>query len=206
MVRAVDARRKKDPENHKTTANAKLLAQIFEVAFNRIPQNPEDKRYRQGDTLGDEYKHWFREKFGNGRFRLFFRFEKRSKILVYAWVNDETTLRTRGSKSVAYAVFAKMLDGGNPPDGWSALVAACTAANADETLTAIQQVLAAADEIEKKRKIASGCFRLPRGFLFLLGQPIRAVIRREREAKKSRAGVVGSQRAQRGPSRARGMG
>ena len=61
-------------------------------------------------------KHWFRAKFGAGRFRLFFRYSTRAKIIVFAWVNDEATLRTYGARSDAYAVFRKMLDKGDPPD------------------------------------------------------------------------------------------
>ncbi|AOX26858.1 hypothetical protein C0053_19200 [Pseudomonas aeruginosa] len=36
----------------------------------------------------------------------------------YAWVNDENTLRSAGSKSDPYAVFEKILGRGNPPDDW----------------------------------------------------------------------------------------
>jgi len=75
-----------------------------------------------GETLGEERKHWFRDKFGNGRFRLFFRYDLRAKIIVYVWVNDETTLRTYGAKSDAYAVFASMLNDGNLPDSWDRLL------------------------------------------------------------------------------------
>lgn len=59
-------------------------------------------------------------KCGGGRFRLFFRYSTSAKIIVFAWVNDETTLRIYGSKSDAYAVFRKMLDKGNPHDDWAA--------------------------------------------------------------------------------------
>jgi toxin YhaV len=46
-----------------------------------------------------------------------------AKIIVYTWVNDSDTLRTYGSKSDAYAVFKAMLDKGNPPEDWAALLA-----------------------------------------------------------------------------------
>jgi toxin YhaV len=45
-------------------------------------------------------------------------------VIVFAWVNDEQTLRSAGSKSDPYAVFEKMLGRGNPPDDWNALVTA----------------------------------------------------------------------------------
>jgi toxin YhaV len=57
---------------------------------------------------------------------LFFRYSSSAKVIVFAWVNDETTLRTYGAKSDVYAVFRKMLDGGNPPDDWAALIAAAS--------------------------------------------------------------------------------
>ncbi|WP_082766388.1 type II toxin-antitoxin system YhaV family toxin [Paramesorhizobium deserti] len=61
------------------------------------------------------------EVIGNGRFRLFFRYDTSAKIIIFAWVNDETTLRTYGAKTDAYKVFKGMLDDGNPPDDWAAL-------------------------------------------------------------------------------------
>ena len=43
--------------------------------------------------------------------------------IVYAWVNDENTLRKAGSRTDPYAVFARRLDEGNPPDSWEDLLA-----------------------------------------------------------------------------------
>jgi toxin YhaV len=115
--------------------HAKLLASINEIAFKRIPADPTDKRYRQGSTLGDDYKHWFRDKFGNGRFRLFFRFDSKAKLIIYAWVNDEDSKRTYGSKNDAYAVFKKMLDAGNPPDSWDKLLSQCSSGQLAEVIS-----------------------------------------------------------------------
>jgi len=78
---------------------------------------------RQGNTMGPVYRHWRRAKLGR-RYRLLFRYDSKAKIIVYAWVNDEQTLGSSGSKSYPYAVFEKMLGRGNPPDEWSALVEA----------------------------------------------------------------------------------
>jgi len=119
---AVEKLQQRDPVGYQTTANAKLLAALRQLVFETIPSDPTRADYRQGGTLGRDRKHWFRAKFGNGRFRLFFRFDSKAKIIIFAWVNDETTLRTYGSNTDAYAVFRKMLDEGNPPDSWSALL------------------------------------------------------------------------------------
>ena len=102
--------------------NAKLLAHLLDLAFEKIPQDPGNAAYRHGGTLGESRRHWFRGKTGNGRYRLFYRFQSAVRIIVYAWVNDENSLRTYGSNTDAYAVFAAMLDDGNPPDDWDELV------------------------------------------------------------------------------------
>jgi toxin YhaV len=125
LIAAVTRDKEKDAKGFHLKPNAKLLAAIQEITLRRIPQNPADQRYRQGDTLGDDLKHWFRDKFGNGRFRLFFRFDTRAKIIIYAWVNDNESLRERGAKTDAYEVFKKLLGTGNPPNDWDALLNSC---------------------------------------------------------------------------------
>jgi toxin YhaV len=97
------------------------LKAIVEVALNRIPQDPSNPRYRVGGALGDDKKHWFSDSFGKGRYRIFFRYDSKTKIIIFAWVNDEQTLRTYGSNSDAYKVFASMLASKNPPDSWDDL-------------------------------------------------------------------------------------
>ena len=76
----------------------------------------------QGATLGDAYRHWFRARFFQ-QYRLFFRYHAASRIIVYAWVNDEGTRRAYESPDDAYRVFRRMLGTGRPPDGWDALLA-----------------------------------------------------------------------------------
>ena len=124
LTAAVERSREKDPKGYTSTANAKLLAAMRKLMFEDIPVDPTRPEFRQGSTLGPSRKHWFRAKFGGGRFRLFFRYSSSAKIIIYAWVNDENSLRTYGSKSDAYVVFKAMLDRGNPPEDWAALIKA----------------------------------------------------------------------------------
>ena len=79
--------------------------------------------YRQGNTMGRDYRHWRRAKIWR-RFRLFFRYDSRTRVIVCAWVNDGQTMRSADSKSDPYAVFRKMLERGRPPDDWAALFTA----------------------------------------------------------------------------------
>ncbi len=123
LTGAVEKAERKTPDGYATSADAKLLAALRKLMLEVIPGDPTRPEFRQGGTLGPDRKHWFRAKFGGGRFRLFFRYSTRAKIIIYAWVNDRDTLRTYGAKSDAYAVFRSMLDKGNPPEGWAELVA-----------------------------------------------------------------------------------
>ena len=72
-----------------------------------MASGPARDEFRQGNTLGAACRHWRRAKAGR-RFRLFFRYGSKAKVIVYAWGNDEQTLRSSGSKSEPYAVFEKV--------------------------------------------------------------------------------------------------
>jgi toxin YhaV len=100
---------------------SKRLAAIARLAFEVIPQDPARPEYRQGNTLGAAHRHWFRARFFQ-QYRLFFRYHARSKVIVYAWVNDERSKRAYNSKDDAYRVFGKMLESGHPPDDWDQLL------------------------------------------------------------------------------------
>jgi toxin YhaV len=114
LVEKVEKLAKQSPETYTSEPAAKLLATIEDLIYKQIPSNPEAPQFRQGNTLGKENKHWFRAKF-HQRYRLFFRFSTKHKVIVYAWLNDENTLRKAGAKTDPYTVFASMLKSGNPP-------------------------------------------------------------------------------------------
>ena len=114
--------RQRDPVGYINKNASKRLAAVTRLMYEIIPQDPGRPEYRQGLSLGSEHKHWFRAKFFQ-QYRLFFRFHTSAKIIVYAWVNDETTLRAYNSRDDAYLVFKKMLESGNPPGSWEALLA-----------------------------------------------------------------------------------
>lgn len=124
LVASVERAEQSNPKNWRSKADAQTLAAIYALAFDRIPQDPLVPGFRQGNRLGKAHRHWFRAKFGGSRFRLFFRADSRAKIIVFAWVNDRDTLRKAGASTDPYAVFAKMLASGNPPDDWHELMTA----------------------------------------------------------------------------------
>jgi toxin YhaV len=135
VIATVENARKKDPAGYKKKRATKLLAAVLKVAFDDIPSDPTRDIYRQGGSLGEEYKHWFRAKFLQ-QFRLFFRYQQSAdaKIIVLGWVNDDSTLRAYESANDAYAMFRKMLDRGNPPDTWKKLLAAASDSTAKRRL------------------------------------------------------------------------
>lgn len=118
----VEALKAKHPRDYKTKNDAKRLAALQALMFDIVPPDPARAEYRQGSTLGAEYKHWFRAKFFQ-QYHLFFRYHLASRVIIFAWVNDDNTLRAYDSKTDSYQVFVRMLKRGNPPDDWDDLMA-----------------------------------------------------------------------------------
>lgn len=121
LLQKVERLRQKNPKGYNKKNATKQLAAIAKLAFEIIPQDPARTDYRQGSTLGGEHKHWFRAKFFQ-QYRLFFRYHHESKIVIYAWVNDDNTKRAYGSSTDAYRVFRRMIESGHPPDDWKTLL------------------------------------------------------------------------------------
>jgi len=122
LTQQVEAFRQKDAIGFVKKNATKRLAAIAKLAFEVIPQDPARAEYRQGNTLGEDHRHWFRAKFFQ-QYRLFFRYHAQSKLIVFAWVNDEDTIRAYESGDDTYRVFRKMLESGHPPDNWKLLLA-----------------------------------------------------------------------------------
>ncbi len=113
-VQKIKKREGKDFAKHKTV---KLFKALHTLVFDVIPENPASPIYLQGNTLGTEHRAWRRAKVSQ-QHRLFFRFDGKAKIIIYVWVNDQSTLRAYGKKSDAYRTFEKMLNSGHPPTDW----------------------------------------------------------------------------------------
>ncbi|CAB5671300.1 Toxin YhaV [Delftia tsuruhatensis] len=120
---AVLRAQERDPQGFANNANVKFFRALVQLIQEGVPSDPGRDEFRQGNTLGPAYRHWRRAKLGR-RYRLFFRYDSKSKTIIYAWINDEHSLRSAGSQSDPYALFEKMLGRGNPPDDWDSLIAA----------------------------------------------------------------------------------
>jgi len=123
LKKAAERAEASDPSGFEANANVKLFRALSRLIFETVPGDPAREEYRLGNTLGTAYRHWRRAKIGR-RFRLFFRYDSKAKVIIFAWVNDEHTLRSAGGKSDPYTIFQKRLESGNPPDDWDGPLAA----------------------------------------------------------------------------------
>jgi len=121
LVAEVARLRTAHPKGYQQHPKTKLLKRILDLMEVEIPRDPGASEYSLGNTLGPEHRHWRRAKF-LGRFRLFFRYSSKDRVIIYAWVNDENTLRKAGARNDPYTIFSALLRKGRPPDGWDALI------------------------------------------------------------------------------------
>lgn len=138
LIAEVETLKERHPQNWYRKNSAKRLLAIRKLITETIPASPTSTQFRQGNTLGRSRKHWFRAKFYQ-QYRLFFQFNSVRKIIVYAWVNDDKSLRARGSNTDAYETFKGMLDSGNPPDSFDSLLieAKASAKRFEDTLKSV---------------------------------------------------------------------
>ena len=87
LTAQVETLQAKDPLRYKEQSATKLLATINHHIHEIIPRDPNAAVFRQGNTLGADNRQWFRAKF-HQRYRLFFRFSSKEKVIVDASVRS----------------------------------------------------------------------------------------------------------------------
>lgn len=125
LMNEVEALEKKDPEGFFNHPKVKLFEAVHFNVFENVPNNPNHPQFRLGHTLGKNFTSWRRVKKQTlpDRYRLFFRFQTvEPKVVVYAWLNDESTYRKEGARTDCYAVFEKMLKKGVVPNSMGELL------------------------------------------------------------------------------------
>ncbi|MGH8680479.1 MAG: type II toxin-antitoxin system YhaV family toxin [Burkholderiales bacterium] len=123
LKREVERLRAKDPEGYRGHPTTALLASVYKAITEVVPANPDHPGLRVGHSLGPQYARWRRVKRGlPSRYRLFYRFSSKPvRVIVYAWLNDEATLRKAGAKTDVYVEFQRMLARGEVPSDIDAL-------------------------------------------------------------------------------------
>ena len=151
LTDAVEQLAASDPAGYLAHPKTKLLATIRRLILETIPANPNAPEFRQGNTLGPDNRHWFRAKF-HERFRLFFRFSSRQKVIIYVWVNDENTLRKRGAATDVYEIFKGMLTSGYPPNSFEDLLKQAKATSPSDRQPSGTASKPAASKVKRSRK------------------------------------------------------
>ncbi|EGQ8054738.1 TPA: type II toxin-antitoxin system YhaV family toxin [Vibrio parahaemolyticus] len=113
-----------DPDGFFSHPKYKLLEAVHTNILENVPSNPDHADFRQGLTLGKQNTSWRRVKKKSlpPRYRLFFQFHSNApKAIIYAWLNNDSTMRQSGAKTDVYKVFEKMLSKGKVPQTWDEL-------------------------------------------------------------------------------------
>ena len=132
LIARVKWLKKHQEGTYKAHPDFKLLQGAWRV-MRESRGNPTHARYKLGNTLGTQNRHWRRCKEGlPPRYRLFFRFSSSDRVCVYAWLNDESTLRKAGSKTDVYAAFKHLLDKGLVPQEFAELLAKSKLLNSEQ--------------------------------------------------------------------------
>lgn len=104
LIAVVAREKERDPENYKKSPRTKLLARIYKAIRDEIPADPQHPSYYQGDAEGHVYHQWRRAKPAE-QHRLFFKWDKDSNAIIYAWLNSEISLQKYRSHMDAYRAF-----------------------------------------------------------------------------------------------------
>ena len=122
LEHAAERARREDPRGLTSNSIVTLFRAVDRATAQVIPQDPSRAEYRQGNTLGRGHRHGRRTRIGR-RFRLFFRYDTKARVIIDAWMNDERTLRSAGSTTDPFTMFATVLAQGSPPDDWASSMA-----------------------------------------------------------------------------------
>jgi len=123
LIEEVEALIADDPHGFHHHPTYKLFHKLSDCVFKRVPADPASKDFFGGDAF-DGHTHWRRAKHGMPpRYRLFFQFRSDApKRIIFAWFNDEGTLRKEGSRTDCYATFVRMVERGDIPDDFETLL------------------------------------------------------------------------------------
>ena len=123
LVEEVEVLAEANPLHFHHHPHYKLFEKVDDAIRMRVPANPAAREYLQGNTLGKKCRHWRRIKAGMpNRYRLFFQFRAEAPhSIIYAWLNDELTLRKDGARTDVYVVFQAMLKNGQIPSSFDDL-------------------------------------------------------------------------------------
>jgi len=107
LARAAALRRELSREEYRHHHSVKLLAKVTRVIREAVPANPDAPEFRLKRDLAK-----FRRVEGHGlpqRYRVFWVFSSRLRVIIFLYLNDETTLRKEGADTDPYEVFKRLI-------------------------------------------------------------------------------------------------
>jgi|GEM_PF-360364 len=126
------------PEVYLKHATVKLFAHIRHFVREVVPGNPNAPEFTLSGDLGH-----FRRGQGHGipdRYRIFWAFSSQRKVIVFLYLNDETTLRKAGSSTDPYEVFRWLLRQGRIGADFEANYRQWLADNPDLRETTVREI------------------------------------------------------------------
>ncbi|MHB0871558.1 MAG: type II toxin-antitoxin system YhaV family toxin [Chloroflexota bacterium] len=108
--RVLELRQRLVEEEFVQHPTVKPFASLLRLLAGTVPEDPDAPEFRLEGNLGK-----FRRAKKHGlppRYRLFWVFSSRLRVIIFLYLNDETTLRKEGARSDPYRVFQRMIDRG----------------------------------------------------------------------------------------------
>lgn len=103
-------------KEYRQRPTVKLFAKLTRAIRETVPADPDAPEYRLKRDLAK-----FRRMKGHGladRYRLFWVFSSRLRVIVFLYLNDESTLRKQDAASDPYEVFKRLLSRGEIGSGF----------------------------------------------------------------------------------------
>ena len=96
---AAEVEAKNEPPTGGSNANVKLLEALNRLMLDVVPGEPGRPEYRQGNSMEPAHTHWRQASIGR-RFWLYFRYDSKAKLIIYAWVRDVCKTRREVENSL----------------------------------------------------------------------------------------------------------
>jgi toxin YhaV len=96
------------PAAYEAHPEVKRFLAVRLLVSDTVPSDPLDPAYLLTGALAK-----FRRVKGRGlprRYRLFFVFSDQARVIIFLFLNDDTTLRQQGARSDPYAVFSRLVE------------------------------------------------------------------------------------------------
>jgi toxin YhaV len=103
-------KRRLPPAEYVQHPMVKLAAAVHRLITETVPAGPDAPEYRLHGALAK-----FRRAKGHGlppRYRLFWVFSRQASVIIFLYLNDDTTLRKAGGRKDPYALFQRLVTRG----------------------------------------------------------------------------------------------